>query len=298
MKVLITGTNGLVGQQLLKRLLVPGIYELIAVSRGPNRTIVQQGYVYEEADLLDAVRVHDIISLHRPDIIVHSAAMTQADLCETNPVLCWNTNVTATRFLLHAALQCGAHFIFLSTDFVFSGEDGPYKEDDLCEPVNYYGSSKLAAERSVMHYEGAWSIIRTVLVYGNSDDPGRSNILTWAYHSLKQGKPIKVVNDQLRTPTYVDDLTKGIELLIAKKAMGIFHISGKEQLTPYEIAIAVADKSGFDKALITSVTADTFTQPAKRPPKTGFIIEKARRELGYEPRSFQETLDLLFPLQS
>jgi dTDP-4-dehydrorhamnose reductase len=130
--------------------------------------------------------------------------------------------------------------------------------------------------------------VRTCLVYGNLLKGKRSNIISWVKESLEQGKTIQVVSDQLRTPTYVEDLAKGIALIIDKKATGIYHISGRDLLTPYDMAIKTANKFQLDTSKIVKVDASTFKQPGRRPLKTGFIIDKARKELGYEPRSFEE----------
>jgi dTDP-4-dehydrorhamnose reductase len=162
-------------------------------------------------------------------------------------------------------------------------------------PVNYYGSSKLAAEKAVMETDLNWCIIRTVLVYGNILTGNRSNIISWVQENLTAGKNIKVVSDQWRTPTYVEDLARGILLVIEKNATGIYHISGDEMLTPYDMAIATANYLGLDKTLIEKVDASMFKQPAMRPAKTGFVIDKAKRYLGYKPLSFDEGLRKMVP---
>ena len=192
--------------------------------------------------------------------------------------------------MLGAAEIAGAAFIYISTDFIFDGISGPYLESDLPGPVNYYGSSKLGAEKSVMESKLPWCIIRTVLVYGNILVGNRSNMVSWVQNNLSQGKPIQVVSDQWRTPTYVEDLAKGILLAIENKAKGIYHISGEELLTPYDMAMATAAYLALDINLIEKVTASIFVQAAKRPAKTGFIIDKAKNELGFRPLSFKEGL--------
>ena len=135
--------------------------------------------------------------------------------------------------------------------------------------------------------------IRTVLVYGVTKDQSRSNIVLWVKKSLEEGKPIRLVNDQWRTPTLAEDLAMGCLLAAKKKATGIFHISGTEMLTPYDIAIQTANFFGLDKSLIQKTDSSEFKQPAARPPKTGFIIDKAKRELGYKPHTFAEGLAVL-----
>jgi dTDP-4-dehydrorhamnose reductase len=185
------------------------------------------------------------------------------------------------------------HFIYISIGFVFDCGKGNYREDDDLKPISYYGFSKMQAESIVQTGDVAWTIVRTCLVYGNVLQGTRSNIISWVRDSLQQGKNIRVVADQYRTPTWVEDLAHGIVLIIQQKAQGIFHISGKDTLTPYDMAIQTSDLLQLDKSYIEKVDASTFTQPGRRPPKTGFNINKARAELGYEPIPFEEGLKKL-----
>ena len=181
----------------------------------------------------------------------------------------------------------------VSTDFVFDGSFGPLDESANPNPVNYYGKCKLAAEERVKQKAKSWAIVRTVLVYGITHNMSRSNIILWVKKSLESGENIQVVTDQWRTPTLAEDLAIGCYLIAMKKAQGIYHISGKDMLSPYEMAIKTADFFNLDQSLIHQTDASQFTQPAKRPPKTGFVIDKARKVLGYEPRSFEEGLKVL-----
>jgi dTDP-4-dehydrorhamnose reductase len=292
MKILITGSNGLLGQKLVKLLSQNPDIQLIATSKGENRIPFTDGYQYLEMDITDAERVEEVMAKTRPDAIIHTAAMTNADQCEHEKELCWKMNVTATEYLVNTAEKYQIFFCYLSTDFVFDGSSGPYPEEDLPSPVSFYGWSKLAGEEVVKRSKCSWSIVRTVLVYGITHDMSRSNIILWVKKSLEAQQNIKVVTDQFRTPTLAEDLAMGCYLVVNKKANGIFHISGKDFLTPYEMAIKTADFFGLDKSLITPVNADTFTQPAKRPPRTGFILDKAISVLGYNPVSFEEGIEV------
>lgn len=293
MKVLITGSNGLLGQHLIPLFVADQRYEVIAAGRGVNRLPSQQGYTYESVNLRNTVSVQQLLEKHHPDIIIHAAAMTQVDECERNKDACWDTNVAATRYLIQAAEKYNAFFLFLSTDFIFDGLEGPYREDDAPNPLSYYGASKVAAERMIRNSKLPWAIVRTVLVYGTAIDMQRSNIITWVKNNLQQGKKIKVVDDQWRTPTLVQDLAEGCKLVADKQATGVFHISGSEMLSPYEMAVQTAQFFKLDLRLIEKVNAKSFVQPAKRPAKTGFVIDKAVQELGYQPRSFAEGLEII-----
>lgn len=294
-KVVITGVNGLLGQYLVRDMAIAG-YEVFATNRGESRLPDYENieYNYTSVDIRNKEAIDAYLFNVKPDIIIHAAAMAQPDACELNKDECADINVNATAYITVAAEKLNARLIYVSTDFVFSGDAGPYREEDIPAPVNYYGESKLASEKIVESSKLSWAIVRTVLVYGNILSGTRSNVVTWVKDNLENKKPIKVVNDQVRTPTYVEDLSKGILLIAQKNAEGIYNISGKEVFTPYEMAIQVADYFGLDKSLMEKVTADTFTQPAQRPLKTGFIIEKAERELGYSPISFKEGIKKMF----
>jgi dTDP-4-dehydrorhamnose reductase len=241
-------------------------------------------------DIANAFDTYAVMNREKPDVVVHAAAMTQVDDCELQPEQCERINVQGTAQILTDAETFSSHFIYISTDFVFDGERGNYKEDDDTLPISLYGFSKLQAESMVQTSDIPFAIVRTCLVYGNLLKGTRSNIVSWVKDSLEQGKTIQVVSDHVRTPTYVEDLAKGIALIIEKKATGIYHISGKDWLTPYDIALKTAAKYNLDAGKIVKVDAATFKQPGRRPMKTGFNIEKARKELGFEPMTFDEGL--------
>ncbi len=295
MKILVTGANGLLGQTLIRQLLEKK-HEVLATGKGPSRLIIAAlpNYSYKELDLTDGPIVQQFILDAKPEIIVHAAAMTQVDQCELDKPGCYNINVTATRFIIDAAKLINARIVYVSTDFVFDGQNGPYSETDEPMPVNYYGSTKLVAEKAVMESGLSWAIARTILVYGNSDPAGRLNIVGWIKQNLETATPINMVTDQLRTPTFVYDLAKGIVLIIEKNATGIFHLSGEQSMTPYEVAVEIARFFGYDTSLIKPSTSVDINQPAIRPPRTGFNISKAKKELGFQPSSFLDGLKQVF----
>lgn len=291
MKILITGANGLLGQHLVNKLFNETLHEIIATGNSEPRFILQDSRVhYHSLDITDGMAVNALLEKLMPDTIIHCAALTQVDECELNPVKAWTVNVTATRFIVDAAKKINAFLIFISTDFVFDGLNGPYKEEDTVNPVSYYGSTKVAAEKAVAESGLDYAIVRTCLLYGNILAGTRSNIIAWVKENLEQGKKIKVVSDQWRTPTYIEDLAKGLLLIMEKKATGLFNISGDDFLSPYDMAMATADYLHLDKSLIEKVDASVFTQAAKRPATTGFIIDKAKEKLGYASLSFKEGL--------
>jgi dTDP-4-dehydrorhamnose reductase len=294
MKILITGANGFLGYYLVEQLLAKN-FLVTATGKGACRLPFthDKHFQWLPMDFTDPFSIHDVFSNIKPDVVIHAGAMSKPDECETNQMLAYLVNVEGTVQLLINSAESKSFFVFVSTDFVFDGEKGMYDEDDKPNPVNYYGRTKLEAEEAVKEYEFNWAIVRTVLVYGKNHS-GHSNILKIVKEKLEKGEEYSVVDDQLRTPTYVEDLAKGIVAIIERKATGVFHLSGKNILTPYQMAINCAEHLGLDSFVIKKVTAAIFSQPARRPPKTGFNIDKARKELGYEPLSFDEGLKKTF----
>jgi dTDP-4-dehydrorhamnose reductase len=288
MSVLITGANGFLGNYLVGSLLQKRT-PVVATGKGECRLpfIGNSLFQYAEMDFTKEASIKAVFEKYRPDTVVHAGAMSKPDECELNKELTWKVNVTGTSNLLAAAAETSSHFLYISTDFVFDGKKGMYKEEDEAGPVNYYGQTKLAAEKLVQQYQYNWAIVRTVLVYGKPLS-GRNNILTIVKEKLEKGESYKVVSDQVRTPTYVGDLANGIVTIIEKKKTGTWHLSGEEVLTPYNMACHTADFLQLNKSLVEKVTADTFVQPAQRPLKTGFDITKAKMELGYQPVPFAE----------
>ena len=292
-KILLTGANGLLGQKMVLLLAQQANVHTIATARGEARFPIPAAIQYATLDITDEASVHQLIEKEQPHVVIHTAAMTQVDDCETQREACWLQNVEATRYIAEACAAHNTFLLHLSTDFIFDGKEGPYTEDAQPHPLSYYGESKWEAEKIVQKLTTPWAIARTVLVYGISQTASRSNIVLWVKKSLEEQKHIKVVDDQWRTPTLAEDLAMGCWLIAQKEAQGIFNISGKEMLTPYDMAIATADYFHLDKSYITRTDASGFSQPAARPPKTGFIIEKARNLLGYEPHSFAEGIAIL-----
>ncbi len=292
MRILVTGTNGLLGQKLVTLLQQDNSVHLIATARNSPTSPILRGE-FHTLNITDADQVNAVIRHTKPDVIINTAAMTQVDQCETEREVCIAINITAVEHLISACEKNKARLIHISTDFIFNGSHGPLDEHEEPHPVNFYGESKLAAEQLIRFSTINWAILRTVLVYGVSSDMSRSNIVVWVKKSLEEGKKISVVNDQWRTPTLAEDLAMGCYLAALKKAKGIFNISGKDFMTPYDIAIRTAAFFKLDSSLIIPTDSSTFKQAAARPLKTGFIIDKAKKELGFNPHAFEEGLKII-----
>ncbi|WP_443946112.1 SDR family oxidoreductase [Pedobacter sp. AW1-32] len=291
--ILTTGSNGLLGQKLTEKIVAEGRANLIATSKGANRYPIKEGYVYESMDILDENRVRYLLELYKPDAIIHTAALTNVDACEADKETAHQLNVDAVALLLKICKIYTIHFIHLSTDFVFDGEDGPYAEEDAVNPISYYGETKVLAEDLVKSFEGNWAIIRTILVYGVITDMSRSNIVLWAKNALESGSAIQVVNDQWRMPTLAEDLAEACLLAVEKQAQGFYHISGKDYMSVSELVRKVASFWKLDQSPIAEISSASLNQTAKRPRRTGFSLDKAIIELGYRPHSFEEGLAIL-----
>ncbi|MEQ7800051.1 SDR family oxidoreductase [Pedobacter sp. ASV1-7] len=288
--ILVTGSNGLLGQKITERLLKTNQFNLIATSKGANRFPVKEGYAYAEMDILDPENVKSIVEKFQPDAIIHTAAMTNVDTCESEKELAHQLNVESVKTLVSLCEQHNIQLIHLSTDFIFDGANGPYDEVAAPNPLSYYGVTKLEAEDVIKSSTCRWAILRTIIVYGIVSDMSRSNIVLWAKGALEKGSPINVVNDQWRMPTLAEDLADCCLLAVEKDARGVFNASGKDMMSISELVERVADFWNLDKSLISEISSELLNQTAKRPVKTGFILDKTISELGYKPHSFEEGL--------
>lgn len=289
---LITGSNGLLGQTIVNKLL-NSKSSFIAVSKGENRNPKLKTN-YEELDLTEKAAVDLLFANWSPRFIINTAAMTNVDLCEDEKDMCDALNVDAVKFLLDGAVKHKAKIVHLSTDFIFDGEDGPYEENDLPNPLSYYGKSKLNSEQVLINqdYED-WSIVRTIIVYGFVPNMSRSNIVLWAIDALSRGDEMNIVDDQFRSPTYVDDLAEACIEVCIRNTTGVFHVSGPEIYSIYDFVCKIGEVLNVDTDHVKAISSSNLNQKAKRPPKTGFSNAKAISELGYSPRNLNDTIPLI-----
>ncbi|WP_346238079.1 SDR family oxidoreductase [Niabella insulamsoli] len=291
MRIFVTGTNGFVGSYIVQELLEQG-YEVFASSRtGDESSFVRyKNYRFAQVDFADPFSLQDAFDFVKPDVVIHSGAMSKPDECELKQAEAFDANVFGTVQLLLNAEAYRSFFVHLSSDFIFDGEKGMHTEEDLPNPISYYGKTKLQAEEAVSEYAHGFAIVRTVFVYGKPLY-GRDSFITMIAKKLKNKEPFKVVNDQTRTPTHASDLAKGIAAIIKQRAEGIFNIAGSDVLTPYEMALATANHLHISDHQLQPVDRTSFKEIAQRPLKGGLNISKAQHELGYQPMSFQEGLE-------
>lgn len=292
-KVLVTGSNGLLGQKIIYSLIERKDIDLLASSKGLNRLITKSGYKYIDLDITQNEEVKKVFENENPDAVINCAAMTNVDYCEENQDSCWEINVNAVENLAKSCEVSKSHLLQLSTDFVFDGKSGPYNEKDKPNPLHFYAKSKLKSEEIVKKIMTNWTIARTIIIYGITDNMSRSNIVLWAKKEIENGNAINVVNDQLRSPTLAEDLAKGCISIIDKSAFGLYHLSGPNTYSILDLVYQVADFYNLDKSLILPVTSASLNQPATRPLSTGFDITKAREDLDFNPVDFLEGIKIM-----
>lgn len=281
------------GQKIVKQLLEKGV-EFVATSKGPNRNPDCPESHYQEMDITSKSSVEEVVHQHNVSSIINTAAMTLVDACEDEVELCRQINVEGVRNLHAVASEAHVFLVHVSTDFVFDGENGPYKEDDIRNPLSVYATSKRDSEDILLDGEmNMWAILRTIIVFGQGNNLSRSNIVLWAREALKDGNELTIVDDQFRAPTWADDLAWACIRAAELEARGVYHISGPETMSIFDLVGRIADFYGYDKSVIKPISSSTLNQKAKRPPKTGFDISKAREVLGYAPLTLEESLTQL-----
>ncbi|RHR37966.1 SDR family NAD(P)-dependent oxidoreductase [Parabacteroides sp. AF18-52] len=288
MKTLIIGANGFTGRRILQSLSRQGIYELTGCSLHED-ILPGNNYRFVQADMNNHPAIDRLIAEIRPDVVINGSALSVPDYCESHHEEAYAANVLAVENIARCCEKAGSRFIHLSTDFVFDGKKAElYTETDTPAPVNYYGISKYQGEQAVTANCSNYANVRVVVVYGKALPGQHGNILQLVKNRLRAGQEIRVVSDQYRTPTWVQDIVDGVEKLMHISQNGIWHICGDECLSIADIAYRVADYFKLDRSLIVPVTTEEMNEATPRPRFSGLSIEKAKRILGYAPHSLEE----------
>jgi dTDP-4-dehydrorhamnose reductase len=285
--VLITGSNGFIGSQIAESLSVQK-FKLICFSKGIDRLPKSLDVIYQDVDFVDQYHLREALNNYKPEVVIHCAAISKVDVCENDEGYCTKINILATETLVRFSESCKAQFIYFSSDFVFDGSKKNISEMDIPNPISVYGKSKLIAEQIVQDSNLLWSIIRPVLVYGFSKTAARSNIFTWIYSSLKNGKSIQVVNDQIRTPTFVFDVVHLIELILNKKLIGIFNIGGSDTVSVCDFALKVAEICELDEKLIQPIDSELISGGELRPKYSCVDNHRIITELSFKPVNIEQ----------
>lgn len=292
-KILVIGANGFTGRRILDDLSRNLTYQVAGCSLHEDCCPGSGNYHFIRADIRDAKAIQTLFREVQPDVIVNTAALSVPDYCETHREEADAVNITAVAALAEQCSESGCRFIHLSTDFVFSGDtDRLYTEEDTPAPVNYYGYTKWEGEKKVAALCDDYAIVRVVVVYGAALPGQHGNILQLVANRLRSNTEIHVVSDQWRTPTFVGDISQGVEKLINHPRSGIYHLCGSDCLTIAEIAYRVADALGLNRSLTIPVSTGEMGETTPRPRFSGLSIEKARLELGYRPHTLEEGIRL------
>jgi dTDP-4-dehydrorhamnose reductase len=215
------------------------------------------------------------------------------DQCELNRELAWKINVEGTQNIVEAAKATGAFLLYISTDYVFDGEKGGYKEDDLPSPVNYYGYTKLKAEEAVRKSSGEYCIGRTSVIYGSTPAAGKINFALWLLDKLRKREQVKVFVDQWNSPTLNSSLADMTLEVVERKLTGVFHLSGASRINRYDFAMALAKTSGVDESLVVPARSEELSFPAKRPKDSSLNTTKAQQTLKHKPLQIAKALERL-----
>ena len=286
-RILITGSNGMLGQRAVQFYSSRENIELLATS--VEEKSVFDSVEYTQVDIKDRDNIKKVIYDYCPDFIVHTAAFTNVDLSERLREDAWKINVKGVEYIAEASRAIDAHIIHISTDYIFDGKNGPYDENAIPDPVGYYGRTKLASENTLRISGTFFTILRTNVLYGIAQN-SRPDFVRWVISSLNNNEEIRIVKDQIGNPTFIDDLVQGINKIIEFRKTGVYNIGGKEFLSRFDFTLRIAEYFNLDKKLILPITTDELKQPARRPLKSGLLILKAETELGYKPHTISESL--------
>tara|TARA_B100000902_G_C27270439_1_gene895984 strand:+ start:912 stop:1775 length:864 start_codon:yes stop_codon:yes gene_type:complete len=286
MQILITGGNGFLGKAL--RLQLERNCSVIATGLGIDR-LHNHNHKYLELDIQSRQKCLDVLNKYKPSVIVNAAAFTDVDKCENNQKKCLDVNCKSLDHLILYSIKHKVHFIQISTDFVFSGKKGNYIENDICKPVNFYGFSKLEAEKKIINSNLFYTIVRTSLLYNFSGN----NFLTRFIEKIKNNLELKIVNDQFRTPTYLFDLVSAILVIIQLRKFGIYHISGGESLSIFDIVCTFVKHMDLNSSLITNISSNDLHQIATRPMNSTLIVDKAKKDFNFNPNNLNDVKNLL-----
>ncbi len=289
MSVLVTGANGLLGSRVVARLAAAG-EKVVAAGRGPRRGGPAEAE-YVEIDLLRPEALRALIDSTRAGAVIHCAAITDVDGCETEPARAWTVNVRGTEAAAIGCREAGARLVAISTDYVFDGERGPYSEDDAPNPRSVYARTKRAGEEAALLLAPDCAVARVAVVY--SGRPGaKRTFATGAAEQLLAGKEVRAFHDQVISPTLADNAAEMVIGLWRSGQRGIWHCAGASIVSRVEFCRALARKLGADEGLVRPVAMSAVKLPAPRPAHCGLDVSRIRRLLGPQvPLELDAALD-------
>lgn len=284
MRVLITGASGLLGSKLAELAVKHG-YEVYS---GYNRNKSIRGKPVK-LDVSDKEAVKNAFKHIKPEAVIHTAALTDVDKCETEKESAWKINVEGTQNIVEECKKYNAFLVYVSTDYVFEGSKGMYKEEDKCKPVNYYGFTKLEGEKKVSTLD-EWCIARASVIYGANPATGKTNFALWVLESLRKGEPIRVLADQWVSPTLNINLSEMVLEALEKRLTGIFHLAGATRVSRLEMAKLIAKTFKLNDRLIKPILMKDIVWKARRPADSSLDVSKAKSMLSNKPLNLDGAL--------
>lgn len=285
-RILITGAFGQLGTSLRNILSDQSILaagRLIPMKEKNGCTVL---------DITELNQVRETIALFQPDVIVHLAAMTDVDGCERDPEMAFDINVRGTENLLD---NFNGRFIYISTDYVFDGNEGPYTENDEVNPISVYGRTKFYGEDLVKQSDANWVILRSNVVF-SFNERTKASFMDWVVDSLKNRQSITVVDDQWNNPTWTVDLARIISRIMGNEIQGLYHYGGRDLLNRFAFAEMIAETFKLDRTLIEPIDTASLNQLAKRPLKSGLCTEKIEIDLSVEALPLRKALNEIYSL--
>jgi dTDP-4-dehydrorhamnose reductase len=288
-RIAITGASGLLGRALIET--ASSRHQIVAAF---HSTKIPEHPSLELAplDLTAADSILQFFDIAKPDLVIHSAAVTDVDLCEREPKLAQALNADATRQLVAATRGTTVRIIYVSTDYVFDGSAGPYTETDETHPINVYGRTKLEGEGAVLTAGNRHAIVRTAGFLG-CGGPSRPTFVERMLETIRDHLPLRAASDQVSNITPVDELASGIMRLIESGATGIWHIAHPQIISRYDLGIMLARLAAADPSRIERINYDSLHRAARRPLRGGLKTEKASRDLTLTYRPLKESLALV-----
>jgi dTDP-4-dehydrorhamnose reductase len=295
MRVLVIGASGQVGRRVCTAALA-GSHRVFGTYRSRRPTLPAESIAL--LDKRDRTQMDAVVQRFRPELIIDTGALHQVDYCEQHPAEAHEVNADGTRAIAEAAMKLSARFVFVSTDFVFgNGGEPPRVEEEEPSPLSVYGESKRAGELAALEACREAVVARPSVIFGWNDPAGPSSssgksldFASWVVDQLRRGEPLRIVNDQIASPTYADDLALALLRLGESSRTGVYHTAGATAVSRHAFAVRIARETGFDVSSIRAIATSELHQLARRPSDSSLDSSKLARDLGYQTLGLDESL--------
>ena len=284
LKFLVTGSAGLVGQQVVKYLSKSNqVFSCYNESKPEYGDSVKM-------DLKNYEMISSVLTEIKPDVVIHLGAMTGVDICEKEKTSASEINTKATEIIAKECSKLNSFLVYVSTDYVFDGNFGMYKEDDVANPLGFYGKSKLEGEKAVQNFSTNWCIARTSTPFGLH--PTKKSFPMWVIENLQKQKQIDVLIDQFTSPTYIPNLSRMLIEISERRITGIIHAAGASKISRYQMASMVSDKLNLDGTLLKQISMNKMKWVARRPKDSSLDVSRASSILNEKPQKIDQSLNL------